>query len=131
MGSKRVGDRDRFPCLTNETTSDLDYYCPGSMYGICGGSCYQDCCCGDPGTVVTQYINCRCEECGAVFEEVFEYFCNSCGDYELSDRLTVEALEGDCSYSWPGIGFPLAEVENMGALVRRAIATVQKRFCED
>ena len=131
MGSKRVGDRARFPCLTNETTADLHYYCPGSMEGICGGSCYQDCCGDDPGTVVTQYINCRCEECGAVFEEVFEYFCNSCGNYELSDRLTVEDLEGDCSYSWSGIGFPLAEVDNMGVLVRRAIASVQKRFCED
>ena len=73
-------------------------------------------------------MNCYCSNCGSVFKEVFEYFCNSCGNYELSDRLTVEDLEGDCSYSWTGIGFPLAEVDNMGALVRRAIATVQKRL---
>ena len=127
MGSKRVGDRDRFPCLTNEIGADPDQYCPGFMQGTCGGQCSQDCCCCGPGTAtVTQYMNCHCEECGAVCEEVFEYFCNSCGNYELSDRLTIEDLEGNCSYCWPGIGFPLAEVNNMGALVRGAIAKMQK-----
>jgi hypothetical protein len=51
----------------------------------------------------------------------------------MNSRIALPPLdlEGDCSYSWPGIGFPLAEVGNMGALVRGAIAIMQKRFGED
>jgi hypothetical protein len=124
---RRVGDRERFPCVSNEIGADPDHYCPGSMVGTCGGQYNQDCCCGGPRTAtVTQFINCHCDECGARCREVFEYFCSSCGNYELSHRLSVEDLESDCSYSWPGIGFPLAEVDNMGALVRGAIALCAK-----
>jgi len=85
------------------------------MVGICGGQYAQDCCWWSRQRHSYAIHELLPDECEARYREVFEYRCNSCGNYELSHRLT-EDLEGDCSYSWPGIGFPLAEVDNMSAV---------------
>lgn len=125
--NKKIGESDCFPCITNETTTDPKYYCPGSMLGIYGGKYYEDCRCGGQVSV-SQYMNCTCNKCKTVVAEVFEYCCNSCSDYGLSDRFTVQDPENDCSYSWLGIGYPLAEVDDIGKLNNRAITQMRQKL---
>jgi hypothetical protein len=116
--NKKIGESERLPCITNETTNDPKHYCSGSMIGRYGGEYYEDCTCGGRVTV-SQYMNCTCDKCKTVVPEVFEYCCNFCCNYGLSDacafgdrravrfigchRFTVQDPENDCSYSWSGI----------------------------
>lgn len=123
--NKKIGESERLPCITNETTNDPKYYCPGSMLGRYGGEYYEGCNCGGRVTV-SQYMNCTCDKCKIVISEVFEYCCNSCCNYGLRDRFTVEDPEDDCSYSWSGIGYPLVEVDDLEQLTNRANRAVTR-----
>lgn len=127
--NKKIGESERLPCITNETTNDPKHYCSGSMIGRYGGEYYEDCTCGGRVTV-SQYMNCTCDKCKTVVPEVFEYCCNFCCNYGLSDRFTVQDPENDCSYSWSGIGYPLAEVDDIGKLNNRAITQMQQKLSQ-
>ena len=124
--TRRVGDRDRFPCFAGKFRGGSGNVCPGSMEGVYGGECFcAICSCGGRVTVAQQ-MNCFCEECRAVVKEVFEYRCDSCGYYGLSDYFTVEDPDSaDGGYSWGGVGYPLAElgeefVQNVIVIARKS-----------
>lgn len=85
--SRRVGQRDRFPCVTNEITTNPDYYCNGSMNGTYGSECNKECRCSGSVTV-TQYMNCSYDRCGSYVAEVFEYCCRECGEYGIGKLMT-------------------------------------------
>ena len=142
--NKKIGKSERLPCITNETTNDPKHYCCGSMIGRYGGEYYEDCTCGGRVTV-SQYMNCTCDKCKTVVPEVFEYCCNFCCNYGLSDacasgdrravalrchRFTVQDPNNECSYSWSGIGYPLAEVDDIGKLNNRVIAHMQQKLSQ-
>ncbi len=58
-----------------------------------------------------------------------------CGYRSRSSRgelveLVVQDPENDCSYSWSGIGYPLAEVDDIGELNNRAIVQMQQKLSQ-
>lgn len=125
--NKKIGESDRFPCITNETTTDPKHYCSGSMVGVYGGEYCEECRCGGR-VIVSQYLNCTCNKCKTVAAEIFEFCCNSCSNYGLSDHFTVKDPENDCSYSWSGISYPLVEVDDVEKLKNRAVMLMQQKL---
>lgn len=99
------------------------------MIGKYGGEYYEDCNCGGRVTI-NQHINCACDKCKTVTPEVFEYYCNSCCNYGLSDRFTVQDPENDCSYLWLDIGYPLAEIDDVGEFKNRVSAQMQRKLTQ-
>lgn len=120
-----LGERDWLPCITSEVTGSN---CAGKMWGTYGGQSYQHCRCGG-NLRVRQYLNCICEHCQAHFNEVLESCCNRCCEYGLSDRISiVDPNCDDISYSFSGIGYPLAEVDDLEVLMLELAVGMQSQI---
>ena len=121
-----IGERDWLPCIASEIGNPS---CTGVMWGTYGGQSYQACkSCGGKVTV-RQYLNCTCEICQTSFNEVFEFCCNNCSDYGLSDRLSITDPDcDDISYSFSGVGYPLAEVDDLEELMLEAAVDMRSQI---
>jgi hypothetical protein len=107
MSNKKVGDRQKLPCLSHD--------CKGSIEGVFGGSFYQ----GE--TKVYQYLQCTCNTCSNSWPEVFEFFSEY--RYDIGDRISfTDPDEDDISYSWGGFGYPVAEIDDVDHHVNNAIS---------
>lgn len=121
-----LGECNWLPCISPEVS---DSNCTGKMIGTYGGQSYQHCYrCGGRVTV-RQYLNSSCDCCFASFSEVFEFCCNTCCNYGLSDRISICDPEcDDISYSFSGIGYPLAEVDDLETLMLEAAVNMQEQI---
>lgn len=118
-----VGENDWLPCINSQVSNSN---CAGKIIGTYGGQSYQYCHCGGKVTV-RQYLNCTCDRCQSRFSEVFEFCCNTCCEYGISDRISIVDPEcEDISYSFFGIGYPLAEVDDLDLLMLEAVVDVQR-----